>query len=86
MIRWPGEFLLGYQLRGRDSVSSRRLFKGGPDFVGGEEVGVLGDEPLEVGDGGGDVREARWIGGGFDLGGDGFLLVVEAGEKSGRGG
>ncbi|KAK1568428.1 hypothetical protein Q3G72_024356 [Acer saccharum] len=59
---------------------------GGPDFVGGEEVGVLSDELLEVKDGGGDVGEVRWVSGGFDLGGDGFLRIVEAREENGGGG
>ncbi|KAK4837869.1 hypothetical protein QYF36_009107 [Acer negundo] len=52
---FEGEFLLGYQLGGQILET---LFQ----VVGGEEVGVLGDELLEVRDGGGDVERRDGMG------------------------
>ncbi|KAJ0106664.1 hypothetical protein Patl1_19344 [Pistacia atlantica] len=48
-------------------------------LVGGEGVGVLGDEFLE----GEDIWEARGVGGGLEVRSDGVFGVVEAGEEGG---
>ncbi|XP_062018109.1 glycine-rich cell wall structural protein 1-like [Rosa rugosa] len=61
------------------------------DFVRGEEVGVLGDELLEVGDGGGDLVEEGFEVSGIgesalgELGVDGGLGDGEAGKEGGGG-
>lgn len=65
-------------------------FEGGTDFVGGQEVGTLGDELFEVRDGGGDGikvgSELSQIGGVSESGLgelrlDGALGVGEAREE-----